>query len=193
VPAKKADPVRERAVELGKRTGCRGVVEALAKEGHVVGKTAVAEWLRQARQAKAGKAPPRAQRPRKAPAPAPASTPSPAASPAPPTAPEPDDDDDLDEADVLGADPAALDFIELLKLDQEVTRFLRQAAKAGEERRYGTFARLKLEVRTALEKMRPAPKVDPDKDPLSLAAREAVFAKLKKMVSKAKAVPLATS
>lgn len=180
MPAPKSNPVRDRAVVLGRKMGCRGVVAALAKEGHVVGKTAVAEWIRADRARRAGKAEVEASRP-----PAPKKGGAPAKSSA--KASSDADADDQALADTLaGVDPSALDFAELLKLDKEVTDFLRSAHKDEDEKRYAVLVRLKLDVRIALEKLRPAPKVDPDSDPMSLTARTAVFDKLKKMVTNAK-------
>lgn len=197
MPPPVANPIRDRAVELGKKMGCRGVVEALKREGHVVGKSAVAEWMRAGKARQAGEhAGEQASGKAKKPRPVKGATHTPPAKPAkgrpavPARSKSPAEEGQApwrDEAELADIDPGAMDFAELVKLDEEVTAFLRRAHKDEDERRYAVLARLKLDVRVALEKLRPAPKVDPDKDPMALAARDAVFSKLKKMVANAKA------
>jgi hypothetical protein len=177
--------------------GVRGVAAQLEREGYgKVGKSAVAEWLRADRARRAGAAeaaegpPARADRPKKA-----AARPEPPPGPPRPTKPtkapsrreQAPEDACFDEAALTAIDPEALDFAELVQLDEEVSRFRREAYADRDERRYAVLARLKLDVRQALEKMRPAPKVDPATDPVSLEARAAVLARLAKMVENAQA------
>jgi len=187
MPPPVANPVRDRAVELGRKMGCRGVVEALKREGHAVGKSAVAEWIRADKARRAGEHQGKGQGKARGKAPATSRDPKPAKGRPAGQEKAEEEATGRTEEELVDVDPTALDFQELVKLDEEVTGFLRRAHQDEDERRYAVLARLKLDVRIALEKLRPAPKVDPDADPLSLAARTAVYGKLKKMVDNAKA------
>lgn len=180
MPAAKPKTARERAAALGRTMGVRGVAEQLAREGFDVGKSAVAEWLREDRARRAGAAQAGPQRARGTP-PRPGGEQRPAA-----VADAGDDQEDAEiGAEFLGADPSVLDFADLVKLDRQVTKFLLEAYRERDERRYATLARLKLEVRAALSKLRPPPKADPNSDPASLEARQAVLARLAKMLANA--------
>lgn len=188
MPSPKPSKIKERAIQLAKTLGVRGVAEQLAKEGFgKVGKSAVAEWLRTDRELRAAGVRPGA--PRRAtgsPGRAPISTGTPEAlededdAPTPPAASRKGLPPEL-----VGIDPSELDFHELEALDRQVTSFLGEAFRERNERRYVPLGRFKMELRTALNKLRPLPKVDPGVDPANLEAREAVLARIKKMIENA--------
>lgn len=190
MPEPHSDALRTRAIELGRTMGARGVAAQLAKEGlGTVGKSAVAEWLRADRARRAGAA---STGPAKGRAAAPEATKKPGKGKA---APEPTDSDDNVQQGKAGlpaqfadVDVSGLDFDDLTALDEQVRTFLLEAFREREERRFIALGRFKMELRTALHKLRPIPKVDPATDPASLEARAAVLRRLEQMVKNAKGI-----
>lgn len=190
MPEPHSDTLRTRAVELGRTMGARGVAAQLAKEGlGTVGKSAVAEWLRADRARRAGAATGKAANSRTA---APTGAKKPAKGKAAPEHADDEEDAPTGEAGLPGGlaeiDPSELDFAELQKLDRQVGRFLREAYRERDERRFVVLGRFKVELRTALNKLRPIPQVDPATDPASLEARAMVLKRLEQMVKNAKGI-----
>ena len=114
--------------------------------------------------------------------------------PAPPRgrAPKREGEEDLPE-ELRGIDTASLDVEALARLDRALDSFLRaikvtksadgESELPGDIKMWTALVRLKMDLRTAMAKLRPPPAVDPNEDPLSLSARDAVLAKIRRAIS----------
>ena len=197
MPPPKSDGLRARAVALALKLGARGAAEQLKGE---VSRSTLSEWLAAERKGRAsGK---------------PASAPAPAAARAqklvqvkrPPKDTLLEDDppplakdriaqggkalEDLVEVlevpdELADVDVDALDFEALEKLDADCEKFRAEARRAADTRQYVQLARLQLEIRAAMKKLRPPPKVDPVADPAHLEARAIVLKRVEKMIANA--------
>lgn len=187
MPAAAPEAWRQEAVDLARTLGARGAAEEMRRRGRPVSKSALSDWSRQALGAAAG--PPRPvatttkpERPR-APAPATELEADPAGSIVEPS-PAPPDSDALP-PELQGVDPAALDFEALEELDRDVVAFRRVARADNAVRTYSALARLQLEVRLAMHKVRPTPPVDPETDPANVEAATLLTVRLAKLVAAA--------
>jgi hypothetical protein len=166
--------------------GAPAVSEALAKEGITVSKSAIGAWATQARRAASARRP---APPRRRPATAPASARPEVQRPNPA---EPAEDGSGAE-ELEGIDPTSLDVAELLELDRRTGRLLRKSFKEKDQRSFLSLAKFRLDLRKAICRLRPPPKIDPMNDPASLEAREAVLAKIRKMIENAEARSVSAS
>jgi transposase-like protein len=88
--------------------------------------------------------------------------------------------------ELAGVDVYALDFSVLEVLEAEVAKERTTAREGGDTRQYVQLARLQIDLRGAMAKLRPPPKVDAAVDPANLEAREIVLKRLAKMVVNAR-------
>jgi len=163
------DPAtRSRALELAKRMSLRDVADKLRAEGLAdVTHAAVQQWVNAAK----AEAPPRVPG-AAAGAAVPAARPSPA-----PRHRKREGEEDLP-PELQGLDPDAMDLEVLTTLDREIGEQVKAAA--DEPKIWIALVRLRMDLRSAMAKMRPRAVVDPDEDPLSLAARDLALAKIRK-------------
>ena len=83
--------------------------------------------------------------------------------------------------ELQGLDPDAMDLSVLSELDRQIGEQIKLVQGDGDETKvWIALVRLRMDLRSAMAKMRPRAVVDPDEDPLSLAARDLALAKIKK-------------
>lgn len=165
------DPAaRSRALDLAKRMSLRDVADKLRAEGLAdVTHAAVQQWVNAA---KAERAPG---------VPAAAAGAVPAARPSPPPRHRKREGEEDLPPELQGLDPDAMDLEVLTTLDREIGEQVKSAA--DEPKIWIALVRLRMDLRSAMAKMRPRAVVDPDEDPLSLAARDLALAKIKKALA----------
>lgn len=163
VTRRATDPAtKARALELSRVCSAAEVVARLHAEGHpTVTREAVRLWVNDAKAS-----PPRP------------GVPSPA--PTPRRSARREGDEDLP-PELRGLDLAAQDLHVLRELDKGIEDQLR--GLEDEPRVWVAMVRLRMDIRSTMAKLRPPPTVDPDADPLSLAARDAALAKIRKALA----------
>ena len=164
------DPAtKARALELVARMSPGDVAARLAQEGHAeVSREAIRQWAAAAKSARVPGSP---------------------VVPAPPPSPTPrvhgrhrkrEGEEDLP-AELQGLDPDAMDLSVLSELDRQIGEQIKLVQGDGDETKvWIALVRLRMDLRSAMAKMRPRAVVDPDEDPLSLAARDLALAKIRK-------------
>ena len=151
--------IRERAIQLSRTMTPYAVHQRLAAEGHKVGTTTVYRWI------KTG---------------APSYVP-------PKTLDAPDEQGEPDDAEPdlpseLDLDLETLDFRACETLIKDVERYRIKARQDDAVRTYSTLARLELDIRERMHKLRPIKPPDPAKDPANIQARELLFRNLERMI-----------
>lgn len=89
-----------------------------------------------------------------------------------------EDEADLPE-ELQGLDTESLDLADLTRIDKVLGKLLTKTLDEDEIKTWAALVKLKMDLRLAMAKLRPTPKVDPETDPLGIEAREAVLAKVK--------------
>lgn len=169
------DPAtKARALQLVERMSPADAAAQLVKEGHAeVNREAIRLWV------KAAKAPGAQAAAHTALGIAvPAARPSPA-----PRHRKREGEEDLP-PELQGLDPDAMDLSVLSELDQKIGEQIKLIEGDPDETKvWIALVRLRMDLRSAMAKMRPRAVVDPDEDPLSLAARDLALAKIRKALA----------
>lgn len=155
MPVPASPEFRRKALALADKIGPDAAAEKLTQRGTPVTGRAIRKWAA----AKEPKAPP------------PAPVPAEAQEGLPP--------------EFVGIDPDALDYAALDELSRDIVGYRRDAKAAGQVRTYIPLARLEMEVRVALHKVRPPAKVDPETDPANVEAAELLLTRLEALVAEA--------
>lgn len=139
----------------------RDIALRLNEAGHKVGKSTIANRVKAAKATPGDTLPPVAQRG------TPKSTPA------------------LGVEDILeGADLSALDFEDLEDLCEEIATFRRDARDNKDVRTYKDLAKLQMEARVALNKVRPPPRKDPNEDPDNIEAKRILIARVEALAAR---------
>lgn len=178
MPAAVQTSWRREAVKLARTMGARGAAEEMKRRGRPVSKSQLAEWSR----SELGAAP-APQSPKPVPVKATKGGKATGHTVAVVEPIKPSPDPGALPPELRDVDPTTLDFAALEELDKDVVDFRRAARKTKAVRTYAALARLQLEVRLAMHKVRPTPMVDPETDPANIEAATLLFARLDKLIT----------
>ena len=97
---------------------------------------------------------------------------------------EPEPESESLPAELEGVDPMELDFAALAILDREVVAYRKEARRRSDVRSYRELAKLQLDVRVAMNKVRPPPKIDPEAAALAAEGKRILLARVDRLLEK---------